>query len=1040
MNMSETSVRRPVTTLMVFLGVILIGIFCFVQMPIDLLPEMDIPSITVITPYEGAGPEEVEDKITRPLEERLSTVEDLEHIFSTSREGQSIIRLMFDWETDLDTRANDVRDAIDMAQRSIPKEADRSRIFKLDVSQFPILVLGVFARESYKDLENILEDEVANPLESIAGVGAARLITPLQRQVNVDLDRECLASYGLTPDDIVRAVVRENREVSAGSIKMGDMDYLPRVPAEFKRVEPMNDIVVRASEGTIVRIRDVGRVTDGFKDVALNVSVNGEPGAILMVQKQSEANTVEVARRVKAALPGLQKRLPPDVHIINMLDSSEDIERMIHDLYQTLILGGLLAMGVVLVFLRQVRGTVVIGLAIPFALVAAGIIMYLLDYSINMMTLFSLIVAMGMVVDNAVVVLENITRHREEGESPAEGAVFGASEVSMAVTASTITTLCIFFPLLFVKGISRILFTPFAAVAAVVMIASLFTALTMTPMLASRLLTGSYGRERKLGLFFRVTEAGFERLATAYSRLLGWCLSYRKIVLLTVFLLFAASLSLIPAVGWEFMPKEDRALIIGTIELPIGTRVERTSDVIRAVYRTILEEVPAEQIQAVYTKCGVSESGFGTDEGTHVGEFGLKLIPKEDRDRHATEIADALRRRIEKMSVFYGILNFSLDLNDPMAGMIMGGEKPLSVNILSNDLEAADRYADVLMKKVVGVPGAVDISKSLEKGAPEVWVNIDRQKASAMGLNVSDIADTVRASIYGHEAGKYRVHGDEYDIMVRLREEDRAQLASLKYLPIRLPSGNLIRAESVSDVVAELGPIEIERKNQQRIIRVEGDVHGRSLGEAIGEVEKLINQSEIPRGVTVAMGGQTEDMREAFLWLAIALVIGVILVYMVMASQFESFIDPLVVMFAVPVAFIGVIWSLLLGGYNLNIVVFLGMILLVGIVVNNAIVLVDYINLLRARGKGMIEAVQEAGRTRLRPVLMTAATTIVALLPMAFKRGQGSEMWNPLGATILGGLLASTLVTLILVPTIYSIFRGHGEKRNPDKGQSGGNS
>ena len=1033
MNISESSVRRPVTTLMVFLGVILIGIFCFVQMPIDLLPEMDIPAITVVTPYEGAGPKEVEDKITRPLEERLSTVEDLKHIFSTSREGQSTIRLMFDWETDLDTRSNDVRDAIDLAQPSIPEEADRSRIFKLDVSQFPILVLGVFARESYKDLEDILEDEVANPLEGIPGVGSARLIMPLQRQVNVDLDRERLASYGLTPDDVVRAVARENMEVSAGSIKMGDIDYLPRVPAEFKRVEPMNDIVVRASEGTIVRIRDIGCVKDGFKDVELNVSVNGEPGAILLVQKQSEANTVEVARKVKAALPGLQKRLPRDVRIIKVLDSSEDIERMVYDLYQTLILGGLFAMLVVLIFLRQVRGTLVIGLAIPFALISAGLIMYLLDYSINMMTLFSLIVAVGMVVDNAVVVLENIARHREEGEGPVEGAVFGASEVSMAVTASTMTTLCIFFPLLFVKGISRILFTPFAAVAAVVMIASLFTALTMTPMLSSRLLTESYGMGgRRPGLFFRFTETGFEHLAAAYSKLLSWCLRHRKTVLLSVFVLFLAGLSLIPIVGWEFIPKEDRGFIIGTVELPIGTRMERTADTTLAIYRTILEEVPREQIQAVYTWCGVSRSGFSADEGTYRGEFGLKLVPKDERDRHATKIADALRRHIESMSGYYGIVKFSLDLNDPMAGLIMGGEKPLSVNILSDDLEAADRYADDLMKKIIEIPGVVDISKSLEKGAPEVWVNVDRQKASAIGLNVSDIADTVRASIYGHEAGKYRVHGDEYDIMVRLRKEDRAQLASLNYLPVRLPSGDLIRVDSVADVVRELGPIEIERKNQQRIIRIEGDVHGRSLGETVGMVEKLIDQSEIPHGVTVAMGGQAEDMREAFLWLTLALVIGVILVYMVMASQFESLIDPLVVMFSVPVAFIGVILSLVIGGYNLNIIVFLGMILLIGIVVNNAIVLVDYINILRARGKDMIEAIHEAGRTRLRPVLMTATTTIVALLPMAFKRGQGSEMWNPLGATILGGLLASTLVTLILVPTIYSIFRGHEGKRNFD--------
>ena len=1034
MKISETSVRRPVTTLMIFLGIILVGAFCFLQMPIDLFPEMDIPSITVITPYEGAGPEEVEDKITQPLEERLATVEDLKHIYSASREGESMIRLMFDWETDLDTRANDVRDAIDLAQRGIPEEADRSRIFKLDITQFPILAFGVFAQESYKDLENLLEDEVANPLESISGVGAARVITPLQRQVNVDLDRERLASYRLTPDDIVRAVVRENREVSAGSIKMGDTDYLPRVPAEFKRVEPMNDIVVRASEGTIVRIRDVGRVRDGFKDVELEVRVNGKPGAILLVQKQSEANTVEVARKVKAALPDLEKRLPPDVHIVDVMDSSEDIERMVSDLYQTLILGGLLAMLVVLLFLRQVRGTVVIGLAIPFALISSGVVMYLLDYSINMMTLFALIIAIGMVVDNAVVVLENIARHREEGESPTEGAVFGTSEVGMAITASTLTTLCIFFPLLFIQGVSRIFFTPFAIVATLVMTASLFTALTMTPMLSSRLLAKKYGRDRRAGFLFRITEAGFEGLAAAYSMFLGWCLRHRKIVMVGVFVVFVGTMSLIPAIGWEFMPKEDRSLIRGTIELPIGTRMERTAEAIREVYKNVLAEVPNEQIRAFFSRCGVSRSGFTSDDGTHVGTFSLKLVPKEDRDRHVTQIADALRKRLEKISSTYGILKFRLDLNDPMSSLVAGGEKPLSVNIMSDDLEAADQYADYLMKKVVQVPGTVDISKSLKKGTPEVWVNVKRQKASAMGLNVSDIADTVRTSIFGRKAGKYRVHGDEYDIMVRLREEDRSQLASLEYLPVRLPSGDLIRTESVADVTTALGPIEIERKNQQRIIRVEGDVHGRSLGETISEVEALINQSEIPHGVTVSMGGQSEDMRESFLWLTIALIIGIILVYMVMASQFESLIDPFVVMFSVPVAFVGVIWFLVIGGYNLNIIVFLGMLLLVGIVVNNAIVLVDYINILQARGKDMISAVQEAGRTRLRPVLMTAITTIVALLPMAFKRGQGSEVWNPLGATILGGLLASTLVTLILVPTVYSIFKSrpgvnnHNEK------------
>jgi len=718
MTLPEVSVQRPVMTLMVFLGVILVGAFCLVQMPLDLLPEMDIPSITVATTYEGAGPEEVEEKITRPLEERLATVEDLKHLFSTSREEMSVIRLMFDWETDIEMRANDVRDAVDMAQRDVPEEADRSRIFKLDVSQFPILVYGVRAEESYEKLEDMLEDEVANQLESIPGVGSVRVIVPLRRQLNVDLNRERLASYQLTPDDVVRAVARENVEISAGSIKMGSTDYLPRIPAEFDSAEPMNDIVVRATGDAIVRVRDLGRAYDGFKDVQLSVRANGKPGAILLIQKQSEANTVQVARLVKAAIGDLGRRLPPDVELFNVMDSSEDIERMVSDLVETLIIGGALSMLAVLVFLREVRGTLIIGLTIPFSLIAAGAVMYILDYSVNMMTLFSLIVAIGMVVDNAIVVLENIARHREDGEKADEGSVFGTSEVGMAIAASTATTLCIFFPLLFVKGISRVIFTPFAVVAAVILLASLFTALTMTPMLASRLLARSYDPTRTRGVFYRVSEAGFDKLADAYSAVLRWSLAHRAVVVLLAIGLLAGSLVFVPAIGWEFMPSEDRGLVQGTIKLPVGTRVERTAEAMEAIYAAVTEEVPPEQIRAIFTRCGVSESGFSSDEGTHIGTFGLKLVPREQRDRHVKDIADALRRRLAALAGLHDIAEFRIDLQDPMSGLIMGGEMPLSVNILGDDLEAADRLADELLAKVVQIPGTVDIAKSLEKGAP----------------------------------------------------------------------------------------------------------------------------------------------------------------------------------------------------------------------------------------------------------------------------------------------------------------------------------
>ena len=1024
MNLPEVSVRRPVTTLMVLLAVLLVGVFCLVQMPIDQFPEMDIPVITVITAYEGAGPEDVEEKVTRPLEEELSTVEDVDHVFSTSREGISVIRLSFNWETDLDTRANDVRDAIDMAETYLPDEVQDSRIFKVDMSQFPVLIYGVRAEQSYGQLEDMLEDQVANPLQSIAGVASVSTIVPLERQVNVDLDRERLASYGLTVDDVSAVIAKENREESAGSVKMGETDYLPRVPGEFDDAELMNEIVLKAQDGHIIRLKDVGKATDSFKEVERYVTIDGKPGALLFISKQSDANTVGVARRARARLPKLAATLPPDVDVTLVMDGAEDIERIVRDLLQTLLLGGGLAVIAVFVFLRQLRSTFVIALAIPFSLVLSGAVMYAMDYTINMITLFALIVAIGMVVDNSIVVLENITRHREEGESASEGAVYGASEVPLAITASTLTTLCIFFPLLFVRGLTKIMFEPFAVVAAVVLTASLFSALTITPMLASKLLPQRlYAGQRRHPLY-RLTEAAFEHLASAYSGLLGWSLRHRLLVVFAAVLLLAGSLSLVPAIGWEFMPKEDRALVRGTLRLPVGTRVETTHEAMGAVVDIVLQEIPHKDLRAAFARCGASSSsaGFQSSQGAHIIEFGAKVVEAGERDWSVFDMADRLRKRMESIAGIYSFEEITMSLQDAMSGLIAGGEQPLSVNIMGDSVEDTNRLAARIRTAIEQVPGAVDISISRDEGAPELWVNVDRDKASSMGLNVSDVVDAVRSSVYGRTASKFRVEGDEYDIFVRLREEDRSAAEDLGKLPVRLPSGEMIRVENIADVSYEQGPIEIERKDQTRIVRVEGDVTGRSLGAVIADVKGIIGGMDIPPGVDVVMGGQSEDIGESFMWLSIALVVGMMLVYMVMASQFESLLHPFVVMFSLPFAFVGVVLGLYLRGHNLNIVVFLGMLMLIGIVVNNAIVLVDYINLLRARGRDMADAIREAGRTRLRPVLMTAVTTILALAQMAFRTGQGAEVWNPLGMTILGGLLVSTLVTLVIVPVMYSLF------------------
>ena len=1029
MNLPELSVRNPVTTLMTFISALMVGGMCLYLLPVDQMPEMDIPSISVITPYDGAAPEEVETKVTDVLERYLSTVPELKHITSSSEEDRSVITLTFEWETDMDTRANEVRDAVGQAKMLLPEEIDEPRVVKFNISTFPILVYGVTADESYPKLEKILEDEVTDPLKRLPGVGSASVNVPLKRQINVDVDRERLASFNLTPQDVVRAIINENKDTSAGNIKMGLTDYLVRVPGEFETVKPMEQIVLSSRNGSVVRLSDVGTVKDSFEEIKRYIRINGQKGAIFFIQKQSGSNTVEVAKAVRKRMEELKKRLPSDIKFINVMDSSEDIERTIKDLSNSLLMGGLLTMLVVLVFLREWRATIVIGTTIPFSLIVSIILIYFLDYTINMMSLFAMIVGVGMIVDNSIVILENITRHREEGERPREGAICGASEVAMAVIASTATTVCIFFPVLFIKGITRIIFTQFSVVISVVLIASLFSALTLTPMLSSTLMRMSL-ENRKHGRFFTKTEEIFNTISDKYAALLGWALNHRMRVVVIALLFFLPTLFLLPFIGSEFMPEEDTAMISGTLYLPVGTRVEETSRVLETIEKVLREEVPETERESIFTRCGVSEgtSPFG-DEGSHIGSFTIKLVPKVERKRVVKEIGAVVRRRLEELKGPLRIEKYSISTSDIMSRLILGGGKPITIDIVGDDMDVTDKVAAEIMEIARKTPGAVDVSVSREKGRPELWVNVDRAKASAMGLNVSDIGDTVRASFYGRKASKYRILGDEYDIFVRLREPDRTDTRDVKATPVRLPGGQLIRVDNVAQTGIGFGPVKIERKDRGRIVKVESNIYKRSLGDIVSDIEAGIAKIDIPSGVDIYMAGQTEEQRESFFWLILALIVGSGLVYMVMASQFESLLDPFVVMFSVPFGFTGAIIAIFLGGHHLSVVVFLGMLLLIGVVVNNAIVLVDYTNILRARGLPLDEAVKQAGHNRLRPVLMTAITTIFGLIPMAFLKGQSSEVWNPLGLTIMGGLLVSTFVTLVLVPTLYSIFETHIRKK-----------
>ncbi len=1039
MSVPSYAVRHPVTTFMIFMAVVVIGVFCLFQFPIDQLPQADIPALTVVTSYEGAAPEDVESKVTKVLEDSLSAIPDLKHVTSISAEGISKIILSFEWQTDLDTRANDARDAIDKARTFLPTDVDPPRVLKFNLADFPILIFGVRARESYAQLEKLLKDYIADPLKRIPGVALAATVTPLERQVNIYADRERLAAYGLTLQDLARAMALENQDVSAGNVKSGDTDYLVRVPGEYKDAAAMHDIVVAVRGGKVVRLADVASAEDHFKEQTQYVTVDGMPGAAIVVRKQSGANTVQVASAVKKRLPELMKRLPPDIAIIPVMDASQDIRRMIFNLVQTLWQGAGLSILVVLIFLRRWRATAIIALSIPYSLLIALVAMFFLKYTLNIMTLFGLIIAVGMVVDNAIVILENITRHREEGERADEGAIYGATEVGLAVAASTLTTVCIFFPILFVKGITRVFFSQFAVVASIALLGSLLSAMTLTPMLAAVLLRKEKFAGASQNPFFQMTERWFVAVEEAYARVLEWALSHRKIVVFGAAAVFAASLLLIPRLGTEFMPKEDQNTIRGTIYMPVGTRVETTHKVMKEVDALLRQIVRPEELLATFTRCGLS-SGFSAamqEEAGHIGNFSVRLVPPERRKRSDKDLAALIRSRLREMQASLNIDKFTIETSDMMSSMIMGGERPLTVNILGDDIEVTDRLAEEIRKIAQQTAGAVDISVSREKSRPELQIIVDRPKASQLGLNVSAVGEAARAAFYGRVAGKYRVRGDEYDIVVKLREEDRTSPGDVAALPLALPGGHLVRADQIGEVRREFGPVKIDRKDQTRVVNVTGDVYGRALGEVVKDIETGIRRLDVPPGVELKMAGQAEEQRESFFWLSLSLLIGTLLVYMVMAAQFESLLDPFVVMFSVPFAFTGVVWSLWLRGFHISIIVFIGLLLLVGTVVNNAIVLVDYINILRARGLPMMAAVRQAGKTRLRPVLMTALTTIVALLPMAFKGGQGAESWNPLGTTVAGGLAVSTLVTLVLVPTVYSLFETHVKRTREEAVKTG---
>jgi HAE1 family hydrophobic/amphiphilic exporter-1 len=1012
MGLPDLSTSRPVTFLMLFIAIAAIGVVSVSAISIDLYPDIDFPTVSIVTTYEGVSPEDIETLITKPIEESVASVEDVDEVSSSSREGLSVVSVKFKWGKDMDIASLDVREAVDFVKPFLPDDADDPFVFKFSTSAMPVLFLGLGGDYPLAELKKISEDQVEPRLERIQGVAAVYTQGGREREIHVYADDEKLKAYGLSLGQLVSALAMENVRVPGGTIEQGRSDFLVRTSGEFESVREIADVVVTRAQGSPVYLRDVAIIEDSFADRSEELRLGGRPGVMVMIQKQSTANTVEVSDRVKAALPGIEKTL--DLKFVTFMDSAKYIKQSIGNLTSVALQGAGLAVIVLLLFLRNIPSTLIIATAIPISVIATFIVMRFFNVTLNMISMGGLALGIGMLVDSSIVVLENIYRQRERGLTRKEAAVYGAGEVANAITASVLTTVAVFLPVVFVPGIAGIMFRDMALTVVFALLCSLFVALSLIPLLASRLLsvTKKDAGRRTTG-----------KLGAGYDAVLRWSLNHRKTTLAIAFVVFVLSVSLVRYVGVEFIPASEPGEFQMTVEMPVGTRLDVTEKAVIEAEELVQREVP--EIETMFARTGQG-SGFGAifgASGSHMGRLWFQVAPLNERDRSDEEIRLALRQPLTQVpgaKVYFSA--------DAFSEMMFGGAR-LAVEIYGEDLEVARELALAVRDSMQAVYGATDVRISRQEGKPESRISIDKDKAAQYGLNVSMVANTVQTAILGAVAGQYREGGQEYTIRVRLPDEERESLEDLMDVLVPTPMGNTVPLSAVAGMDVAGGPVEIERKAQQRLVTVTGNLTGeRDLGSVVDDLRTKLAGIAVPPDFVAEIAGEAQEVNESFRWLGLALIGAVFLVYMVMASQFESLRHPFIIMFSLPLSFIGVAWMLFLTGTTLSINSLIGVIVLAGIVVNNAIILVDYTNLLRARGLGLEEAVVEAARTRRRPILMTAFTTMLAMTPMALGLGEGSELNSPMARSVIGGLATSTFLTLVIIPVIYMGFEKFMER------------
>jgi hydrophobic/amphiphilic exporter-1 (mainly G- bacteria), HAE1 family len=1019
MRISRFAVHRPIFTIMVVLMVLLLGVISLLRLPLDLMPDISYPTLSISCTYENAGPEEIEELITRPIEQAVSAVPGVEELTSVSIEGQGTVRVTFAWGTDLDAAANDIRDRLDRIIDHLPDDAERPTLRKYDLASFPILILGASSKLDPIQTRRIMEDQVQYRLERVAGVAAVDIRGGLEREIHVSLDPAKINALSIPLESIISRVQEGNVNIPAGTIEKGNYEVTVRTPGEYTDLKQLQDTVIAIRHGAPIQLREIASVEDSWQKITRIVRVDGVPGTWLAVYKQSGKNTVEVARGALAELGRINRDIP-QIKIIPIIDTSDYIRRSIRNVGTSALYGGILAVLVLLLFLRNFRSTVVIATAIPASIVATFALLYFCHFTLNIMTLGGLALGIGMLVDNAIVVLENIFRMRESGEPLERAAVNGAEEVTAAVVASTLTTMVVFLPLIFVRGMSGVMFKQLSIVVSFSLLCSLGVALTLVPMLSARILPPASSDERLKHTFrgrvFDVSGRFFKVLENRYKRLLHFALANRAFVVTLAVLVLTACLLLTSYIGVELMPSTDESEVRVEGEMAVGTRLNLLDDKFRMIEKIVNASVP--EIKSTVTTVGGSR---WHGSGGHTGEIRISLKPQSQRTRSSDQIAADLRAKLSHIPGMVVRTRAGQGLFILRMGTTQGDK--VQVEVRGHDLQTADGLAAKVKEIVESVPGITDARISRESGSPEELILIDRQKAADMYLTVSKIANVLQTILSGTTAGYYRQSGDEYAILVKLHNAEQMDLRDILDLTITNSQGQPVVLRNVVTVGPRKGPVLIERQDQERVIYVSADISGRDMGSVLADLRQRLRKVPTPPDFSITFGGDYEEQQKSFHELLLSCILALVLVYMVMACQYESLRDPFVVMFSVPLAAIGVILMLFLTRTTFNVQSFIGCIMLEGIVVNNAILLVDHTNLLRRKaGMPLREAIEEAGRRRLRPILMTALTTIIGLIPLALGLGEGGEAQAPMARAVIGGLLSSTLITLVFVPVVYSIF------------------